>query len=126
MLLLSIWEIKQYMCAGLVKFQKTFLLMQVCYVFPYESAVKQAVHYHSFSFNAMCYCLYCLEAYSLPDDEMVVSDCLGPFAFEFVGWSSSMLANDSVSWQFSCVLLTLGSKIGGILLHGVGFGILRI
>ncbi|KRX61724.1 hypothetical protein T09_6726 [Trichinella sp. T9] len=46
--------------------------MQVCYVFPYESAVKQAVHYHSFSFNAMCYCLYCLEAYSLPDDEMVV------------------------------------------------------
>ncbi|KRY44083.1 hypothetical protein T03_12940 [Trichinella britovi] len=100
--------------------------MQLCYVFPYESAVKQAVHYHSFSFNAMCYCLYCLEAYSLPDDEMVVSDCLGPFAFEFVGWSSSMLANDSVSWQFSCVLLTLGSKIGGILLHGVGFGILRI
>ncbi|KRX18770.1 hypothetical protein T07_8805, partial [Trichinella nelsoni] len=47
--------------------------MQGCHVFPYESffcgAVKQAVHYHSFSFNAMCYCLYCLEAYSLPDDE---------------------------------------------------------
>ncbi|KRY41480.1 hypothetical protein T01_16279 [Trichinella spiralis] len=79
--------------------------MQVCHVFPYESffcgAVKQAVHYHSFSFNAMCYCLYCLEA-------MVVSDCLGPLAFEFVGLSSLMLANGiSSSLQFPFFQSTL-------------------